>query len=83
MTQKTNKLAAAFSKTQTESPAAPQNKKVTKASREGKTPAVGYIDPAGMIELKTLAARLRKTQQDLMVEAINDLLIKHGMKPLA
>ena len=86
--KKTNKLAAAFNKSTNQEPIitpdkAP-NKELAKApSREGKKTAIVYIDPAGARELKLLSLDTSRSQQDLLVEAINDLLIKHGKKPLA
>lgn len=55
----------------------------TPASREGKKPLIAYVDPAAVRELKILSAKLDSTQQDLLVEALNDLFVKHGMKPIA
>jgi hypothetical protein len=85
-TQKPNKLAEAFSKTTaTETQTVPQPKAegYKPTSREGKKTTIAYIDPAGARELKMLALDTGRSQQDLLVEAINDLLIKHGKKPLA
>jgi hypothetical protein len=85
-TKKPNKLAEAFSKTvTTETRPAPQQKPEGSqpTSREGKKTTIAYIDPAGARELKLLAVDTGRSQQDLLVEAINDLLTKHGKKPLA
>ena len=57
--------------------------KTVQASRQNKKPINAYIEPAGVRELKVLAADTGRTQQELIIEAINDLLIKHGRKPLA
>ncbi len=57
--------------------------KTVQASRQNKKPINAYIEPAGVRELKILAADTGRTQQELIIEAINDLLIKHGRKPLA
>lgn len=64
-------------------PQTQQGEKNQQASRQGKKTVIAYLDPAGVRELKILAARTEKTQQDLLIEAVNDLLIKHGMKALA
>jgi hypothetical protein len=87
-TKKPNKLAAAFNKSTNQEPitipATEQKKETSKTpSREGKKTAIVYIDPAGARELKLLSLDTSRSQQDLLVEAINDLLIKHGKKPLA
>ncbi len=60
-----------------------KGEKSLQASRKGKKTVIAYLDPAGVRELKILAARQEKTQQDLIIEAVNDLLEKHGMKALA
>ncbi len=87
-TKKTNKLAAAFNKSNNQESIAVPEKEPKKESskvpsREGKKTAIVYIDPAGARELKLLSLDTSRSQQDLLVEAINDLLIKHGKKPLA
>lgn len=51
--------------------------------RAGKSTTIAYVDEAGKRELKTLALDSGRTVQSLLVEAINDLLVKHGKKPLA
>lgn len=84
-TKKTNKLAEAFNKStsQQETPPEPKSGSSKATSREGKKTVITYIDPAGARELKILALDTGRSQQDLLTEAINDLLIKHGKKPLA
>jgi hypothetical protein len=84
-TKKPNKLAEAFNRTTTsETLSALQTKESSKStSRVGRKTAIAYIDPAGARELKILSADTNRSQQDLFVEAINDLLVKHGRKPLA
>ena len=81
-TKKPNKLADAFNKS-TAPPPAPEPKIGKSTSRSGKKTVITYIDPAGARELKILAADTERSQQDLLTEAINDLLVKHGKKPLA
>lgn len=86
VTKKPNKLAEAFNKTtttDTQPVAQPKMESSKSTSREGKKTTIAYIDPAGSRELKMLAVDTGRSQQDLLVEAINDLLIKHGRKPLA
>ncbi len=84
-TEKPNKLAAAFNKSTANPEPAPEQKTESykATSREGKKTAIVYIDQAGARELKLLSVDTGRSQQDLLVEAINDLLIKHGKKPLA
>lgn len=62
-------------------PTSPQ--KGVAPSRVGKRPATAYIDPAGMRELKMLSIETGRSQQDLLVEAINVFLIDQGKKGLA
>jgi len=82
-TQKSNRLAAAFSKSVQE-PATQSTTKVSKSiSRVGKKTVIAYIDPAGAREFKLLAIDADRSQQDMLTEAINDFLVKHGKKPLA
>jgi hypothetical protein len=57
--------------------------KVTQASRQKKKSINAFIDPEAAKELKFLAVETGKTQQELFIEAINELLIKYGKKPLA
>ncbi len=58
-------------------------KKAVQASRENKRPMTAFLDDAAIREIKLLVADTRRTQQDLLREAINDLLVKHGKRPLA
>jgi len=91
-------LAAAFKAAEAETTKPTTQKKVSKprvpkpatdtqgvgwATRNGKKTLITYIDPAALRELKILAATTEKTQQELVIEALNDLFIKHGKKPIA
>ena len=88
---KTNLLASAFDKSNKKKDE--QQKQVTKAqapqnmdappSRRGKKGIVAYVDPLVIRELKILSADKDRPMQDLFIEAINDLLVKHGKKPIA
>ena len=88
---KTNLLASAFDKSNKKKDE--QQKQVTKAqapqntdappSRQGKKGIVAYVDPLVIRELKILSADKSRSMQDLFIEAINDLLLKHGKKPIA
>lgn len=86
-TKRPNKLAEAFNKsTSPKQEAIPEGKAESiksTTSRGGKKTTIAYIDPAGARELKLLAIDAGRSQQDLLVEAINDLLVKHGKRPLA
>lgn len=90
-TNKPNPLAAALNKgkaelfTEPEKSARTANPKAekTQTSREGKKTVIAYLDPVAVQELKILAVRQGKTQQDLIVEAINDVLVKYGQKGIA
>jgi hypothetical protein len=85
-TKRPNKLAEAFNKSTTakyETPSEPKTESNKSTSREGKKTVIAYIDPAGAREMKMLGLDTGRSQQDLLVEAINDLLVKHGKKPLA
>jgi hypothetical protein len=57
--------------------------KTVQASRENKRPMTAFLDEAAIREIKMLVADTRRTQQDLFKEAINDLLVKYGKRPLA
>lgn len=53
------------------------------AARTGKKTLIAFVDPAAVRELKILAADTEMTQQSLFIEALNDLFVKHGRKPIA
>lgn len=57
--------------------------KTTQASRQKKKSINAFIDPAAAKQLKLLAVEIGKTQQELFIEAINDVCVKYGKKPLA
>lgn len=52
-------------------------------SREGKKAISGFFDPAVSKQLKQLALDQDASVQALLAEALNDLFVKHGQKPLA
>ena len=52
-------------------------------ARNGKKTLIAYVDPAVVRELKRLAADIDRTQQDLIIEGLNEVFIKHGRKPIA
>lgn len=52
-------------------------------SRQGKKIISGYFDPAVTKQLKQLALDDDTTLQALLAEAINDLFLKYGKKPIA
>jgi hypothetical protein len=57
--------------------------KALQASRQKKKSINAFMDPAAAKQLKQLALETDKTQQALLIEAINDVFIKYGKKPLA
>lgn len=70
-----------------ESTPAPVADPESKPRRRGQTLR---LNPDALRELKILAATLddgtrerRISQHDLLIEAVNDLFVKHGKKPLA
>lgn len=64
-------------------PAATEDEASKPPSRRGKKAVVCYVDPAVSQELKVLGAVEGRSNQALLVEAINDLLAKYGKLPLA
>ena len=57
--------------------------KASQPSRQQKKSVNAFIDPAAAKQLKVLAAEIEKTQQAIFIEALNDVFIKYGKKPLA
>ena len=53
------------------------------ANREGKKIISGHFDPAAAKQFKQIALDNDTTVQDLLREALNDLFVKYGKKPLA
>ncbi len=53
------------------------------ASREGKKSLNAFVEPEVARQLKKLSADLEKTQQELFIEALNDLFVKYGKAPIA
>jgi hypothetical protein len=49
-----------------------------KESRIGKRAVTAWVDPEIFYSLRVIAAERRITQQELLVEALNDCLEKHG-----
>jgi hypothetical protein len=52
-------------------------------SRVGKRLVAGHFDPVAARQLKQLALDQDTTAQALLTEAINDLFVKHHLKPIA
>jgi hypothetical protein len=52
-------------------------------SRQGKKAVSGYFDPAVSKQLKQIMLDNDKTLQLLLAEALNDLFVKYGKKPIA
>lgn len=49
---------------------------------DGRVQTQVYMHPDGKAELKKLAIELNRSMYDLVVEAANDFLQKHGKQPL-
>ena len=54
----------------------------TPASRQGRKQVAGFFTPEMSFALHTLARRQGRSLQDLMAEAFNDVLRKHGESPI-
>ena len=69
---------------QVETPAAPKAAASTEApaSRQGREQIAGFFTPEMSFALHTLARRQGRSLQDLMAEAFNDVLRKHGESPI-
>lgn len=52
------------------------------ASRQGRKQIAGFFTPEMSFALHTLARRQGRSLQDLMAEAFNDVLRKHGESPI-
>jgi len=55
-----------------------RSKSTVKESRIGKRAVTAWVDPEIFYQLRIIAAERRLTQQELLVEALNDCLEKHG-----
>ena len=64
-------------------PAISETTKATPPSRMQTKLIGGHFDPAVSRQLKQLALDDNSTVQALLAEALNDLFIKHGKKPIA
>ena len=69
---------------QAEAPAAltPASSSETPASRQGRKQIAGFFTPEMSFALHMLARRQGRSLQDLMAEAFNDVLRKHGESPI-
>jgi hypothetical protein len=69
---------------QAETPATPQPtpSSAAPASRQGRKQIAGFFTPEMSFALHTLARRQGRSLQDLMAEAFNDVLRKHGESPI-
>lgn len=64
-------------------PVANDTGKPARPSRQQTKLIGGHFDPAVSRQLKQLALDQNSTVQALLAEALNDLFIKHGKKPIA
>lgn len=69
---------------QVEKPATPKaaSSSEAPASRQGRKQIAGFFTPEMSFALHTLARRQGRSLQDLMAEAFNDVLRKHGESPI-
>jgi hypothetical protein len=63
--------------------AAPAKTASVQASRVGKKAMTFYVSPDTHREVRMLALQMDKTGEELFIEAINDLFVKHGKPPIA
>jgi len=61
----------------------PARKSPPRPDREGKRGKLVFINEAAEKSFSIMAIELDKTNQALMVEAINDLFVKYGRDPIA
>jgi len=66
-----------------EEPALPATAAPTQSNRHGTKTISGHFDPAVSRQLKQIGLDQDSTVQELLVEALNDLFIKHGKNPIA
>lgn len=52
-------------------------------SRRGKKPLTVYLDPAVIKQLKIIGIETETTNQDMVIDALNDFFTKHGKPPIA
>ena len=52
-------------------------------SRRGRTPVSAYLDAETHRQFRMLSVELKRSGQDLLIEALNDLFEKHGKPPIA
>ena len=55
-----------------------KDKNTISESRAGKRAVTAWVDPEIFYMLRVVAAERRVTQSELLVEALNDCLEKHG-----
>jgi len=68
---------------QTESTDTNEAWKLTRPSRQQTKAIGGHFDPAVSKQLRQLGLDENKTVQGLLTEALNDLFVKYGRKPIA
>lgn len=70
------------SSAESENPSVPEKAAVA-PSRQGKKAITGFFDPAVSRQLKQIMLDEDSTIQALLAEALNDLFVKYGKKPIA
>lgn len=68
-----------------EAPATAELEETTRArpDRLGRTMLPFWVPQAARKQLRMMAAEVDRTQQDFMIEALNDLFKKYGKPPIA
>jgi hypothetical protein len=82
--QKVTRMSAAPA---AEAPGEPPNTEARRgfyaATRAGKKKITATVDPSSHMQFRQLALELGKKGEALLIEALNDLFIKHGKPPIA
>ena len=52
-------------------------------SRSGKRPVTAYVEKPAHKQLRSLGIDLEKSNQDMIIEALNDYFVRHGLDRLA
>ena len=61
----------------------PSIKTAKPPSRSGKKPVTAYVEKTAHKQLRSLGLDLDKSNQDMIVEALNDYFSRHGLDRLA
>jgi len=61
----------------------PSNKTAKPPSRSGKKPVTAYVGKTAHKQLRSLGLDLDKSNQDMIVDALNDYFTRHGLDRIA